>query len=335
MTSNSNDLGKPAHNSGELPIAGLFDGFSALDVATERTRFAGVVGGKGPPVLLLHGYPETHAAWHEVAPMLAEHHTVVVPDLPGYGNSVLTDAGAWDKREVAAELVAMMRRLGHERFHLVGHDRGARVGYRLALDHATHVNSFCPLAVVPILDVWPAVDRGFAKGAFHWFLFLQPSELVEKLLAANPDAFLDATLTHMAGSLENLHPAALADYRAAFRRPSVRAAIIKDYQASDGTDAAYDAADRASGRRLSCPVLVFWPEERLVAQGVGDGAAEGGAITAVDVWRRWADDVSGVRVPCGHLVPEHAAAEVVRAVLPFFAAATARGEIAVDHLGQA
>ncbi len=328
MTDSPNDPGEGAHDTGQLPISGVGPGSAAVVGATRGGGLAGGGGGKGPPVLLLHGYPETHAAWHEVAPTLAKHHTVVVPDLPGYGRSLLTDAGAWDKREVAAELVAMMRHLGHERFHLAGHDRGARVGYRLALDHASRVSSFCPMAVVPILDVWPAVDREFAKGAFHWFLFLQPSALVETLLAADPDAFLDATLTHMAGTLDKLHPAALADYRAAFRRPSVRAAIIKDYQAADGPDAAHDAADQAAGRKLSCPVLVFWPEERLVAEGAG-----GGAITAVDVWRRWAADVSGVSVSCGHLVPEHAASEVVQAILRFFEAAAARGQGTVGHLG--
>jgi len=326
MTGHPDDPGKDVNEIGQLPISGLFDGFVVLDVATNRVRFAGVMGGNGSPVLLLHGYPETHAAWHAVAPLLADHHTVVVPDLPGYGRSLLTNAGTWDKREVAAELVVLMRSLGHERFHVVGHDRGARVGYRLALDHPSHVSAYCSLAVVPILDVRPAVDWGFAKAAFHWFLFLQPGDLAERLLATDPDVFLDATLTHMAGSLDRLHPAALADYRAAFRRPSVRAAIIKDYQASDGTDAAYDAADRAAGRTITCPVLVLWPEERLVAQG-----AEHSAITAADVWRRWAGEVSGVMVPNGHLVPEHAAPEVVQAVLPFFEAATDRDQAAVNR----
>jgi haloacetate dehalogenase len=302
-----------------LPIAGLFDGFAAIAVDTARVRFAGVMGGTGPAVLLLHGYPQTHAAWHDVAPLLARHHTVVVPDLPGYGRSLLRDDGAWDKREVAAELVRLMRSLGHERFHVVGHDRGARVGYRLALDHPENVSSFTSLAVVPILDIRPTVDWACAKGAFHWFLFLQPRELVETLLAADPDAFLDATLSRMAGSLEALHPAALADYRAAFRRPKVRAAMIKDYQASDRTDVAYDEADRAAGRKIACPVLVLWPDERLVAE-----STESAPPSAVDVWRRWADQVSGVTVSCGHLVPEHAAREVVEAVLPFFKAATTR-----------
>jgi len=211
-----------------------------------------------------------------VAPRLAEHHTVVVPDLPGYGRSVVAGDGAWDKREVAAELVLLMRGLGHEHFHVVGHDRGARVGYRLALDHPGQVRSFCSLAVVPILDVRPSIDWEFAKSAFHWFLLLQPRELVEKLLSADPDAFLDATLVRMAGSLESLHPAALEDYRVAFRRPEVRAAMIMDYQASGSSDFANDAADRAAGRKIICPVLVFWPDERLVAKGTGGCRGNGG-----------------------------------------------------------
>ena len=132
---------------------GLFEGFSALDVATANVRFSGVVGGSGPPLLLLHGYPETHAAWHAVAPTFAASHTVVAPDLPGYGASELLRDSVWDKREVAAELVAMMGRLGHERFSVVAHDHGARVGYRLALDHPSSVTAYASLAVVPTLDI--------------------------------------------------------------------------------------------------------------------------------------------------------------------------------------
>src|ERR1700724_3464049 len=128
---------------------GLFRGFHALDVATGNVRFNGVAGGSGPPLLLLHGYPETHAAWHAVAPAFAASHTVIAPDLPGYGASELLRDSAWDKREVAAELLAMMRRLGHDRFSIVAHDRGARVGYRLALDHPSSVTAYASLAVVP------------------------------------------------------------------------------------------------------------------------------------------------------------------------------------------
>ena len=148
-------------------IPRLFEGFSALDRQTSRVRFAGVIGGEGPPVLLLHGYPQCHATWHDVAPTLAKRYTVIAPDLPGYGKSRVLDAGPWHKRAVGTELVAMMHALGHDRFAVIGHDRGARVGYRLTLDHPDRVSAYCSLAVVPTLDVWPAVDRQFAKGAFH------------------------------------------------------------------------------------------------------------------------------------------------------------------------
>lgn len=301
------------------PTARLFDGFSVLDCTTPRVRFAGVTGGEGPPVLLLHGYPQTHATWHAVAPALAARYSVVIPDLPGYGRSQVHDAGPWGKRAVAAELVAMMHALGHERFAVVGHDRGARAGYRLALDHPGRVSAYCSLAVVPTLDIWPAVDREFAKSAFHWFLFLQPGDLPARLLAADPDAFLDTTLNHMAGGIEKLHPAAVADYREAFRKASVRDAIIEDYRAAYGPDADHDAADRASGRKIPCPLLVLWPKQRLVAAGM-----DSGTLTATDVWRRWADDVRGLDISCGHLVPEQAPGAVIDALVPFLDA-TSRG----------
>ena len=295
-----------------LPAHDLFAGFSALDCTTSRARFTGVVGGDGPPVLLLHGYPENHACWHAVAPALAARHSVIVPDLPGYGNSQTLDAGPWHKRSVGIELVAMMRALGHERFAVIGHDRGARVGYRLTLDHPDHVRAYAALAVVPTLDVWAAVDRRFAMGAFHWFLFAQPGDLPARLLAADPDAFLDATLEQMAGGIDKLHPAAVATYRDAFRKASVRQAIIEDYRAANGPDAEHDAADRAAGRRIACPVLVLWAAERLVADGM-----QSGTLTAAEVWRRWADDVRGVDIACGHLLPEQAPDAVLDALTAF------------------
>lgn len=302
-----------------IRVSRLFEGFSPLDRQTSRTRFAGVIGGEGPPILLLHGYPESHATWHEVAPALAKRYTVVAPDLPGYGKSRIMDAGPWHKRAVGAELVAMMRDLGHDRFAVVGHDRGARVGYRLALDNPDRVSAYCALAVVPTLDVWPAVDRHFAKGAFHWFLFLQPGDLPERMLAADPDAFLDATLNQMAGGIEKLHTAAVAAYREAFRDTSVRRAMIEDYRSAFEADVDHDAADRAAGHKITCPVLVLWADERLVASGM-----ETGVLTAADVWRRWADDVSGFNIACGHLLPELAADAVIEKIGPFLEASLKR-----------
>ena len=297
----------------------LFEGFSPLDRQTSRVRFSGVTRGEGPPLLLLHGYPESHATWHEVAPPLAKRYTVVAPDLPGYGKSRVLDAGPWNKRAVGAELVAMMRGFGHDRFAVIGHDRGARVGYRLALDHPDCVSAYCSLAVVPTLDVWPAVDRQFAKGAFHWFLFLQPGDLPERMLAADPDAFLEATLNQMAGGIEKLHPAAVAAYREAFRETSVRQAMIEDYRSAYDTDLDHDSADRAAGRKIACPVMVLWADERLVASGM-----ETGELTAADVWRRWADDVSGFDIACGHLLPEQAPEAVIEKIVPFLEASLKR-----------
>ncbi len=297
------------------PTNGLFEGFSRVDYTTAGVRFAGVMGGDGPPVLLLHGYPETHATWHAVAPALAHRFSIVAPDLPGYGQSFVRNDGVWAKRDVATELVSLMQSLGHQRFAVVGHDRGARVGYRLALDFPEQVTAYCSIAVVPTLDVWPAVDREFAKWAFHWFLFAQPGDLPERLLAADPDAFLDATLDHLAHDLSSLHPIAVADYRAAFAKPSVHRAIIKDYRAAYEIDVQHDAADRRSGRKIACPVLVVWPRhQRLVAdQGHDD------ALTPAIVWRRWADDVREVDIDGGHLLPEQAHEAVVDTLLSFLA----------------
>lgn len=300
------------------PSANLFEGFSPLDCRTSRVSFAGVAGGEGPPVLLLHGYPETYATWHAVAPTLVRSHAIVAPDLPGYGRSRVHDYGVWDKREVAAELVSLMRSLGHERFAVVGHDRGARVGYRLALDHPERVTAYCAIAVVPTLDVWPAVDRAFAKWAYHWFLLAQPGDLPERLLAADPEAFLADTLDHLARGIGTLHPAAVADYRAAFAEPSVRRAIVKDYRAAYGVDVEHEAADRAAGRTIRCPVLVVWPhDQRLVAERGPEGT-----LTAGAVWRRWADDVREVDAAGGHLLPEQAPEAVLEALRPFLAQAS-------------
>lgn len=297
------------------PQGELLAGFERLDERTPRVRFRGVTAGHGPPVLLLHGYPQTHVAWHAVAPRLSAHYTLVIPDLPGYGDSEVLDAGPWHKRAVAEELLALMQQLGHQRFGVVGHDRGARSGYRLALDHPASVFAFASLAVVPIHDVWPALDRAYAMSVFHWFLLAQPGDLTERLLSGDPDFFLDTTLDRMADGIGSLHPLAVASYRDAFRKPSVRRAIIEDYRASHGPDAEHDAADVAAGRKIACAVLVLWAAERLVADGMDAPAG----LTAAQVWRRWADDVKGLEVDCGHLVPEHAPDETLNALIPFLA----------------
>lgn len=289
----------------ETASPGFFPGFSELCVEAGGVAFRGVTGGAGPPVLLLHGYPQTHLAWRHVAPRLASSFTVVAPDLPGYGASrVESDQPRWTKRRVAAALVDLMARLGHQRFAIVGHDRGARAGYRLALDHPGRVTRLASLTVIPTLDAWDLADARFAYTNFHWFFLAQPFDLPEKLLAVDPRAFIDAALARMAGGLGEFEPSVLEAYRQAFDDPDVRHAICEDYRAAANEDRACDAADRSAGRTLSCPVLVLWPQER-------------GGPSPLEIWRRWAKDVRGAPIGGGHLQPEASPEEVLAQLLPF------------------
>ncbi len=288
----------------------FFPGFRPLDIDTGGVRFAGVIGGAGPPLLLLHGFPETHIAWRKVAPTLARHHTLVIPDLPGYGESwPHTMSPRWTKRRVGAALVALMRALGHERFALAGHDRGARAGYRLILDHPGTVSRFASLAVVPTLDAMLAVDYRHARKSYHWFFLGQDADLPERLLAAAPDAFLDRVFRVMNAESDNvIEAAARKAYRAAFRNPAVRHAICEDYRAALGEDLEQDHADRAAGRKLDCPVLVLWPCVKEKA----------GQPNWIDIWKGWADNVTGAETTGGHLQPEDRPDKIIAALVPFF-----------------
>jgi haloacetate dehalogenase len=285
-----------------------FKGFSSLDACAGGVQFSGVTGGSGPPVLLLHGYPQTHVTWRHIAPVLTQSFTVVVPDLPGYGSSKTQETHPrWTKRRVAKALVDLMTSLGHERFAVVGHDRGARAGNRLALDHPERVAAYASLTVVPTIDALAAVDKDFALKAWHWFFLAQPADLPERLLAADPDAFIEAALARMAGGLERIDARALEAYRLAFRDPAVRHAMCEDYRAAVNEDSGHDASDRAAGRRLDCPVMVLWSEEERKAQ----------RITPIEIWSRWATDVTGRAIRGGHLQPEESPHEVLADIVPF------------------
>ncbi len=286
----------------------FFPGFQPLEVEVADMHFRGVLGGAGPPVLLLHGYPETHITWRLVAPELARSYTVIIPDLPGYGDSdTRADTPRWTKRRVGDALVQLLAQLGHRQFSVIGHDRGARAAYRLALDHPQQVRALVALSVVPTLDALEAVDQDFAVHNFHWFLFAQPFDLPERLLASAPDQFITSALARMTAGVAPLEPAVLAAYRAAFRKSSARHAMCEDYRAALAEDAAADAADRAAGHQLACPVLVLYPAEM----------AKTGAATPVATWQRWAADVSGKALPGGHLLPEESPALVLAEVGPF------------------
>ena len=290
-------------------VNALFPGFEDKIVETADANLAVLTGGSGPAVLLLHGYPETRAAWHRIAPALAENYTVVVPDLPGYGDSRVNRApqGLGSKRRMAKCLHEMMKKLGHDRFVLIGHDRGGRVAYRMALDFPDAVKALVSVTVVPTPEMWEGASKAFGLGAWHWFMMAQPAPLPEKLMAADPCFLIDLTLGKMAEGIEKLNPLALEDYRIAFDREDVRHMMCEDYRAGATVDEADDLADRTAGRRISAPVLLFWE----------DGRRYGGGREPLDIWADWAHTVEGRGLPGGHLLPETSPDEMLDLLIPY------------------
>jgi haloacetate dehalogenase len=291
-------------------------GFATQRVAVEDAEILLEIGGSGPPLLLLHGYPQTHACWHLVAPQLAADFTVVCPDLRGYGASRFTgaetpDHAAFSKRAMARDQVAAMARLGFERFALAGHDRGGRVAYRLALDHAERVTRLAVLDIVPTLEAFERMDAKRALGTYHWLFLAQPHDLPERLIAGDSDFYLDWTVRSWCGAGASLAPEAMAEYRRAFRAPAAIHAACEDYRAGATLDCEHDRADRDAGRRIACPMLALWGGKRSVGAAAGDPLA---------TWRRWAGQVEGGPLDCGHFLAEEAPDAVAAALRRFFAA---------------
>jgi haloacetate dehalogenase len=271
------------------------------------------IGGSGPPLLLLHGYPQTHVAWHRVAPLLGRRFTVILPDLRGYGQSrgPLPDNAHrnYSKRAMAEDMVRLMTALGHERFLLAGHDRGARVGYRLALDHPERVARFAALDIIPTFDMWERMDADRALGSYHWTFLAVSAPVPERLIGADPDFYIRHLLTRWAGAGAQLDERAVAAYLNQFRDASVVAATCADYRAGATTDRADDAADRQSGRKITCPVLIVWGRGYLGMRSDSPAA----------VWRQWADDVREVALDCGHFIAEEKPEACASALERFFA----------------
>ena len=289
----------------------MFERFTLTQVRTGEARIRARIGGGGPPLLLLHGNPQTHVMWHRVAPALSEQYTVVATDLTGYGMSSkppsTSDHAPYSKRAMARTQVEVMRNLGYERFLVAGHDRGARVGYRMALDFPEAVGK---LAVLDIVPTWEAFDRGgkaFGLGYYHWFFFAQPAPLPERLIGADPDWFWRWHTTR--GPRDVFAPEAVADYLACFRNPDTVRAICEDYRAGAGIDCEHDAADKRAGRRIACPLLALWGAR---------GKLEAWYDT-LEVWREWADDARGRSLPCGHYLAEECPEETTAELLAFFA----------------
>jgi haloacetate dehalogenase len=292
-------------------MAAFFEGFTLEQIDLGEASLRVRHGGAGPPVLLLHGHPRTHATWHRVAPLLARSHTVVCPDLRGYGRSSKPasrpDHAQQSKRAMAADAVALMRQLGHERFAVVGHDRGAYAALRTALDHADAVTHLAVLDAVPIIEALERCNERFATLWWHWFFFAQP-EAPERAINADPDRWYKNTPEKQALMGEP----AYADYRAAIHDPATVHAMLEDYRAGLGIDREHDAADRAAGRRVRCPTLLLWALRDDLETLYG---------RPLDVWRRWAGDLRGQGIDCGHHIAEERPEELA-ALLSVFLAGT-------------
>jgi haloacetate dehalogenase len=295
----------------------VFEGFQDHRIQTGDAEIFTLTGGSGPPLLLLHGFPQTHVMWHAVAARLAQRFSLVIPDLRGYGNSrgPAPDAAHrhYSKRVMGRDMIEVMTLLGHERFFVAGHDRGARVAYRLALDSPNAVGRLAVLDIAPTLDMWDGMNRDQGLGSYHWLFLAQPPPLPERLIGRDPDFYLHHLLDRWAGRPDALHPAAVAHYQRHFRKQSVIQAVCEDYRAGATVDLEDDRIDRKRGRRVSCPTLLVWGRAYLQAK-VG---------SPIDVWRLWAADVREVPLECGHFVAEERPEECAEALEKFFSEGSA------------
>ncbi|MFD0668080.1 alpha/beta fold hydrolase [Ramlibacter sp. MAHUQ-53] len=296
---------------------GWFDGFEQgrFPVGGGIEIFARFGGDRGkPPLLLLHGFPQTHAMWHRVARQLATHYRLVIPDLRGYGDSSkppgLPDHANYSKREMARDLVALMTALGHPQFFVCGHDRGGRVAHRLALDHPQRVQRLCVVDIAPTLDMFAATDMAFARGYYHWFHLIQPSPLPETMIGGAPRPYLHAKLGGWgAGGLGHIEPQALAEYERCFMRPEAIHAACEDYRAAASIDLDHDRESRSRGEQVACDLLVLWGERGLVHR----------MFKPLDLWQaQCAGHVSGQAMPAGHFIPEELPQETADALWSFF-----------------
>ncbi|MFB4305025.1 alpha/beta fold hydrolase [Actinomadura sp. GTD37] len=281
-----------------MPTITGFD-YKRVSVA-EGVSLNVAIGGSGPPIVLLHGFPQTHLMWRHVAVDLAADHTVICPDLRGYGASDKPD-GDYSKRTMAADIVALARALGHERFALAGHDRGALVAFRAGLDHPDTITHLACLDVLPTLDMWDVMHGATAAVGFHLYLMAQPPGLPEQLIAGASDAFFGHFLDLWANDPSAIPPGVRAAYLSACR--DAIPSIVADYRASAGVDVEHDTADRGAGNRLRMPVAVLQQDW---------GAALG--YDAVALWRAWASDLDHGTVTCGHFMAEEAPAEIAKSL---------------------
>jgi haloacetate dehalogenase len=284
----------------------MFDGFTHQQIKTQGININLVRGGGGYPVLLLHGYPQTHVCWHRIAPALAERFTVVCPDLRGFGDSAkpLSDPEhlAYSKRVMAQDQVEVMQSLGFSEFAVVGHDRGARVAHRMALDHPEKITKLALLDIIPTSVAFDSVDKEMATAAFNWFFSIQPDGLPERLIGAEPAFYLHWILDHWSGVKGALAPEAVAEYERCFDAAGIRA-TNEEFRAAATVDLVHDEADKA--RKISCPTLLLW------------SATSWTNFDILEVWKAWAEDVRGAAFDCGHFLPEEDPERTAEALIHF------------------
>ena len=284
-------------------------GFEAARIQTQVAEINLVHGGAGKPLLLMHGYPQTHMMWHRVAPRLAEEYHVICPDLRGYGDSSkphsAPDHAPYSKREMVKDMVEVMKELGYQQFAAAGHDRGARVLHRMILDHPERVERACVMDIAPTHHMFKTTDQEFATGYYHWFFLIQPNGLPERLIGADPEYYLTEKMGRWSSPDSIFAPEAFDEYLRCFRKPETIHASCEDYRAAASIDLEHDASDL--DRKIECPLLVLWGDKGLVHR----------KYEVLEVWRERANHVSGTALKCGHYLPEESPEQVLDELLPF------------------
>ncbi|WCM18582.1 alpha/beta hydrolase [Paraburkholderia bryophila] len=292
----------------------MFADFIDASAEVDGIRINAIRGGNGPALLLLHGHPQTHAIWHEVAPTLARHFTVIAADLRGYGDSGKPpgthDHSNYSKRRMAADQVALMHAQGFSQFAVIGHDRGGRVAARMALDHPQAVTKLVTLDVAPTLAMYEQTSFAFARAYWHWFFLVRPAPFPETLIRADADLYLKQTIGARSAGLAPFTAPAYAEYLRCLSDPATAHGICEDYRASISIDLDHDRASLDEGQKIGCAFLALWGAQGVIEQ----------CFEPLAEWRQWSAQVSGEALPCGHYIPEEAPELLLERVLPFLQA---------------
>ncbi len=289
----------------------MFKNFKKDKIKVKSIKINYVIAGNGPPLLLLHGYPQTLIIWHKIAPALTKKFTVVASDLRGYGDSdkpkTTEDHKPYSKREMAKDQVHLMNALGFDEFFLAGHDRGGRVAHRMALDHPEVIKKMAVLDIAPTYTMYKTTDMDFAKAYYHWYFLIQPYDIPERMIGADPLFYLNKKFGQWGRDSEAFTREAFAEYLRCLTPETIHASC-EDYRASASIDIEHDQQDIDNGNKIKCPVLCIWGQKGYV----------GRKYDVVSEWKKWGDDVQGYGLPCGHYLPEEAPRETLQAILDFF-----------------